>query len=69
MAYKKFEHYPLKMILCRSDFLILQKINRMFCNDSIFLYDIDDNRLVNNTIHTWTNEKIVTNDTILKNGQ
>lgn len=39
----------------------------MFYNDSIFLYDIDDNRLVNNTIHTWINTEIVTNDTILKN--
>lgn len=55
------------MNLCRSNFLILLKINRMFYNDSIFLYDIDDNRLVNNTIHTWINTEIVTNDTILKN--
>lgn len=67
MAYKKFEHYPLKMICDNLGHITNRRINFMTYYDIDFLYHLDDNTLTDTRIIIWTKEMIVTNDGILRN--
>jgi hypothetical protein len=67
MAYKKFEHYPLKMIWDNLGYLTIRRTNIMNYCGVDFLYHLDDNALTDTRIIIWTDEKIVTNDSILRN--